>query len=64
MLWHPTKIDGPKVFLLTKIKPEHSDILYILTHFTVPLVGQIKQVPQYPFLVSQSQDPPVNILPT
>jgi hypothetical protein len=28
ILWHPTKIDGPKVFLLTKIKPEFSDILW------------------------------------
>jgi hypothetical protein len=28
ILLHPTKIYGPKVFLLTKIKPEFSDILY------------------------------------
>jgi hypothetical protein len=35
ILWHPTKIDGPKVFLLTKIKPEYSDILYNLTHFVL-----------------------------
>ena len=34
---HPTKIYGPKVFLLTKIKPEYSDILYNLTHFPGPL---------------------------
>jgi hypothetical protein len=32
ILWHPTKIYGPKVFLLTKMKPD-SDILYNLTHF-------------------------------
>jgi hypothetical protein len=28
-LWHPTKIYGPKVYLLTKIKSQHSDILYL-----------------------------------
>jgi hypothetical protein len=32
ILWHPTKNYGPKVFLLTKIKPEYSDILHNLTH--------------------------------
>jgi hypothetical protein len=31
-----TKISGPKVFLLTKIKPEYSDILYNSTHFPYP----------------------------
>jgi hypothetical protein len=36
ILWHPTKIDGPKVFLLTKINPEFSDILSNPTHFLVP----------------------------
>ena len=47
ILWHPTKIYGPKVFLLTKIKPEYSDILYNTTHLSSPLVYQIKQVPLY-----------------
>jgi hypothetical protein len=28
ILWHLTKIYGPKVFLLAKIKPEYCDILY------------------------------------
>ena len=37
-----TKIDGCKVFLLTKIKPEYSDILYNPTHFPGPLVCQIR----------------------
>jgi hypothetical protein len=45
--WHPTKIDSPKVFLLTRIKPEYSDILYNLTHFPGPLVCRIRQVPLY-----------------
>ena len=47
ILWHPTTIYGPKVFLLTKIKPEYSDILYNLTHFPGYLVCQIRQVPLY-----------------
>jgi hypothetical protein len=38
---------GPKVFLLTIIKPEYSDILYNLTHFPAPLVCRIRQVPMY-----------------
>jgi hypothetical protein len=38
ILWHPTKIYGPKVFLLTKIKPEYSYILYNPTHFHGSLV--------------------------
>ena len=43
---HPTKkISNPKVFLLTKIKPEFSDILYNPTHFPGPLVCRIRQVP-------------------
>ena len=37
----------PKVFLLTKIKPEYSDILYNPTHFLGPLVCQIRQIPLY-----------------
>ena len=41
---HPTKIYCPKVFLLTKIKPEYSDILYNPTHFPGPLVCRIRQV--------------------
>jgi hypothetical protein len=40
-----TKIYGPKVFLLTKIKPEYSDILYNATYFPVFLVCRIRQVP-------------------
>jgi hypothetical protein len=42
-----TKSYGPKVFLLTKINPEYSDILYNLTHFPGPLVCRIRQVPMY-----------------
>jgi hypothetical protein len=38
-LWHPTKIYGPKVFLLTNIKPEYSDILYNPTYFPGPFVS-------------------------
>ena len=41
------KIYGPKVFLLTKIKPEYSDILYNTTHFPGPFVCRIRQVPLY-----------------
>ena len=41
---HPTNIYGLKVFLLTKIKLEYSDILYNLTHFLGPLVCWIRQV--------------------
>jgi hypothetical protein len=36
---------GPKVFLLTKIKPEYSNILYNPTHFPGPLMCRIRQVP-------------------
>jgi hypothetical protein len=43
-LWYPTKIYGPKVFLLSEIKPEYSDILYNPTYFPVPLVCRIRQV--------------------
>ena len=43
ILWHPTKIDSPKVFLSTKIKPEYSDILYNPTHFPGSLVCLIRQ---------------------
>ena len=46
-LWHLTKNDGPKVFLLTKIKPEYSNILYNPTHFPGHLVCRIRQVPPY-----------------
>ena len=35
---------GPKVVLLTNIKPEYSDILYNPTHFPGPLVCRIRQV--------------------
>ena len=47
ILWYPTKIDGPKLFLSTKIKPEYSDILYNLTHYPGPLVCRIRQVLTY-----------------
>jgi hypothetical protein len=53
VVWHPVtsdKIYGPKVFLLTKIKPEYSYILYNPTHFPGSLVFWIWQVPLYPFL--------------
>ena len=33
--------------MLTKIKPEYSDILYNLTHFPGPLVCRIRQFPLY-----------------
>ena len=48
--WHPTKIYGPKIFMLTKIKPEYSNILYNTTHFLCPLVCWIRQVPLYNIL--------------
>jgi hypothetical protein len=44
---HPTKNHGPKVFLLAKLKPEYSDIVYNPTHFTGPVVCQNRQVPLY-----------------
>ena len=47
---HPVtsnKIYGPIVFLLTKINPEYSDILYNPSHFPGPLVCRIRQVPLY-----------------
>jgi hypothetical protein len=47
ILWHPIKIYDPKVFLLTKIKPEYFHILYNPTYFLGPLVCQIRQVPLY-----------------
>jgi hypothetical protein len=43
-LWHPTKIYDPKVLLLAEIKPQYSNILYNLTHFSGPLVCRIRQV--------------------
>jgi len=43
-LWHSTKLYGPKLFLITKIKPEYSDILYNQTHFPGSLVCLIRQV--------------------
>ena len=49
ILWHLTTIYGPKVFLLTKIKPEYSEILYNQTHFPGPFVCWIRQVPLYIF---------------
>jgi hypothetical protein len=47
ILWHPTKIYGPKAFLFTKIKAEYSDTLYNPTHFPVPLVCWFRQVQLY-----------------
>ena len=47
ILWHPTKMYGPKIFLWTKIKPEYFDILYNPTHFPGPLVCRIRQVSLY-----------------
>jgi hypothetical protein len=38
-LWHLNFIYGPKVFLLTKIKPEFSNILYNPTHLPGPFVS-------------------------
>ena len=38
ILWRPTKIYCPKVFLLTKIEREYSNILFNQTHFPGPLV--------------------------
>ena len=39
IMWHQTNIYGPKVFMLTKIKPGCSDILNNPTHFSGPLVS-------------------------
>jgi hypothetical protein len=47
ILWHPTKMYGPKLFPLPKMKPEYSDILYNPTHFFGPLMCRIIQVPLY-----------------
>ena len=47
ILWHLTKIYSPKVFLLTKVKPEYFDILYNPTHLPGLFVCQIRQVPLY-----------------
>jgi hypothetical protein len=47
---HPVTSDKnvwSQISLLTKIKPEYSDILYNPTHFPGPLVCQIRQVPLY-----------------
>jgi len=38
---------GPKVFLLSKIKSEYSDILYNPTYFLQPLMCRIRQVLMY-----------------
>ena len=53
MLGHPRKSDVPKVFLLTKSKPEYSDILYNPTHFHGSLVCRIRQVPLH-YLILKS----------
>jgi hypothetical protein len=50
-LCNPTpEFSGTKVFLLTKIKPEYSDILYNPTQFRGLLVCGIRQVPLYYYL--------------
>jgi len=46
-LLHPTRIYGPKVFLLTEIKPEYSDMLYNTTHFSGSLVCWIRKTTLY-----------------
>ena len=43
---------GLKVSLLTKIKPENSDMLYNPTHFSGPLVCWIRQVLLYMYMKS------------
>ena len=60
ILWHPTKIDGPKVVLLTKIKPEYSDIMSNPAHFPGPLVCRIIQVLLYVKTNSKIWFEPVN----
>ena len=42
ILCYPSNIYGSKVFLLTNIKPEYSDILYKPTHFPGPFVCWIR----------------------
>ena len=44
---YSTTIYDLKVLLLTKLKPEYSDMLFNLTHFPGPLVYQIGQVQLY-----------------
>jgi len=41
--------------LLTKIKPEYSDILYNTTHFPGHLVCQIRQIPLYILIIYVSK---------
>jgi hypothetical protein len=48
-----TKIYGPKVFLVTKIKPKYSDILWNSTHFPGPMVCRIRQVQLYMYLFAR-----------
>jgi hypothetical protein len=47
ILWLLTKNYGPKEFMLTKVRPEYSNILYNSTHLPGPLVCWIRQVPLY-----------------
>jgi hypothetical protein len=47
ILWHLTKMYGPKVFLLARIKPVFFNILYNPTHLPGSLVCWIRQVPLY-----------------
>jgi hypothetical protein len=46
---------GPKVFLLTKIKPEYSDIMYKQIHLPDPLVCQIRQVPLFYIILCDNE---------
>lgn len=45
-----------KVFLLTKLKCEYSEILYILTHFTGSLVSRIWQFPLYSWYICRARE--------
>ena len=47
ILGHLTKIYSPKVFLLTKIKPEYANIMYNPTNFPCPFVCRSRKVPLY-----------------
>jgi hypothetical protein len=49
ILWVRQKNYGPKIFLLTKIRPEYSNILHNPRHIPDPLVCRIGQVPLYLF---------------
>jgi hypothetical protein len=60
VFWNPVtyyKNYGPKVFLLTNIQPEYSDILYNPIHFAGPLACRIRQAPLYVFNI----EPHINL---